>query len=53
MPVKDVAALGGWKCASVVTDIYQRADDEGMLRALTQPMELRELPVEETEEAAD
>ncbi len=32
---------------SVVQQVYQQADDETLLRLLTEPMELREMPAAE------
>jgi hypothetical protein len=40
---KDVAAAGGWKSTFVVTEIYQQADDETLLRVMTEGAELREV----------
>ncbi len=34
---------GGWKSTFVVTEIYQQADDETLLRVMTEGAELREV----------
>ena len=43
LPAKDVAKAGGWKSTFVVTEIYQQADDETLLRVMTEGAELREV----------
>ncbi len=43
LPAKDVAAAGGWKSTFVVQEIYQQADDETLLRVMTEGAELREV----------
>ncbi len=43
IPAKDVAKAGGWKSTFVVTEIYQQADDETLLRVMTEGAELREV----------
>lgn len=43
LPAKDVAAAGGWKNAFVVQEIYQQADDETLLRVITEGAQLREV----------
>lgn len=35
LPAQDVAKAGGWKSLSVVTEIYQQADDETLLEVVT------------------
>lgn len=41
LPVKDVAAAGGWKTTFVLQEIYQQPDDETLLRVVTGGAELR------------
>ncbi len=43
LPAKDVAAAGGWKSTCVVQEIYQQADDETLLRVMSEGAELREV----------
>ncbi len=43
LPAKDVAAAGGWKSTFVVQEIYMQADDETLLRVMTEGAELREV----------
>ena len=40
LPVQDVAMAGGWKSHSVVQDIYQQADNAGILKAVLEPKAL-------------
>jgi hypothetical protein len=53
LPAPDVAAQGGWKNISVVQEVYMQADSATLLRVLTEPMELRELPVRGFPEGAE
>jgi integrase len=41
-PDKDVADLGGWKDLNTLRQIYQMADHDSMVQALTSRLELRE-----------
>ncbi|MBI4502917.1 MAG: tyrosine-type recombinase/integrase [Gemmatimonadetes bacterium] len=41
LPVTDVAAAGGWKTPSIVTDIYQQADAETLQRVVDNDREGR------------
>ena len=43
LPAKDVAAAGGWKNTFVVQEIYQQADDETLLRVITEGAALRQV----------
>jgi integrase len=42
LPLKDVAAAGGWKSLAVVQDIYQQADAATLQRVVSDAVELRE-----------
>jgi integrase len=42
LPVKDVAAAGGWKSLAMVQEIYQQPDPTTMQRVVSDAMELRE-----------
>ena len=53
LPASDVAQQGGWKNISVVQQVYQQADRETLLRVLSEPRELRELPVRGSPEGAE
>jgi len=44
LPASDVAQQGGWRNVSVVQQVYQQADRETLIRVLTEPSELREVP---------
>ena len=46
-PASDVAQQGGWKNISVVQQVYQQADDETLLRVLSEPRELRDVSARE------
>ena len=43
LPVKDVAAAGGWKSTAVLLNHYQQPDDATLLRVVTGGLELREV----------
>ncbi|MGI9077109.1 MAG: tyrosine-type recombinase/integrase [Gemmatimonadaceae bacterium] len=45
LPVKDVAAAGGWKEVSTVLDVYQHADQASVLAAMSESKKLREAGV--------
>jgi len=45
LPVKDVAAAGGWKEVSTVLDVYQHADQASVLAVMSEARKLREAGV--------
>jgi len=42
LPLKDVAAGGGWKDLDTLLEIYQQADDASVLAVMSEPKKLRE-----------
>ena len=42
LPSQDVAAMGGWSSTAVLEQVYQQADQQGMLAVVTTAAELRE-----------
>ena len=45
LPIKDVAAAGGWKSEAVLLRRYQQPDDATLFRVVTGGVELREQQV--------
>ena len=43
LPLKEVAAAGGWEDETVVLSIYQQVDEETMYQVVANPRELREV----------
>ena len=43
LPLKEVAAAGGWEDESVVLSIYQQVDEETMYQVVANPRELRDV----------
>ena len=43
LPAQDVAKAGGWATVSMVTDLYQKADEATMLAVVLDRGELREV----------
>jgi integrase len=41
LPLKDVAAAGGWKDVTVLLEVYQQADDQSVLAVMTEGRKLR------------
>jgi len=42
LPLKDVAAAGGWKDVNTLLQIYQQPDDAGVLAVMSETRKLRE-----------
>ena len=42
LPAQDVAKAGGWRTVSMVTELYQRAEEATILAVVLDPGELRE-----------
>jgi integrase len=42
LPLKDVAAAGGWKDVNTLLEIYQQPDDAGVLAVMSETRKLRE-----------
>ncbi len=42
LPLKDVAAAGGWKDVSTLLEVYQQSDDESVLAVTSVTLKLRE-----------
>jgi integrase len=42
LPIKDVAAVGGWKDIQTLVNCYQQADDDTMLQVMSHPKKINE-----------
>jgi hypothetical protein len=42
LPIKDVAAVGGWKDIQTLVNCYQQADDDTMLLVMAHPKKISE-----------
>jgi hypothetical protein len=42
LPLKDVAAVGGWKDIQTLVNCYQQADDDTMLLVMSHPKKISE-----------
>lgn len=42
LPLKDVAAAGGWKDVSTLLNVYQQSDEESVLAVTSVTLKLRE-----------
>jgi len=42
LPLKDVAAAGGWKDVNTLLEVYQQADEESVLAVTSETRKLRE-----------
>jgi hypothetical protein len=42
LPIKDVAAVGGWKDIQTLVNCYQQADDDTMLLVMSHPKKISE-----------
>ena len=42
LPLRDVAAAGGWKDVNTLLEVYQQADEASALAVMTETRKLRE-----------
>ena len=42
LPLRDVAAAGGWKDVNTLLEVYQQADEASVLAVMTETRKLRE-----------
>lgn len=42
LPLKDVAAAGGWKDVNTLLEVYQQSDEESVLAVMSETRKLRE-----------
>jgi hypothetical protein len=49
LPLKDVAAAGGWKDVSTLLEVYQQADEESVLAVTSVTLKLRDRGVAQWE----